>query len=75
MPAPKGKGLIVESQCQRILELAGVKDVWSKTSGQTKTKLNLIYACEKALKKTSSTKVRKEYSNDMDMVEGSEKNE
>ena len=74
MPAPVGKGLIVESQCQKILELAGIKDVWSKTLGQTKTKLNLVRACERALKKTSSTKVKKEYSESMNKVDGSEKN-
>ncbi len=60
MPAPNGKGLIVESQCQSILRLAGIKDAWSKTTGQTKTKLNLIYACEKALRKTISTKTKEE---------------
>lgn len=58
MPAPKGKGLCVEKECQKILELAGIKDVWSKTQGQTKNKINLIKACESALKKLVSTKVR-----------------
>ena len=61
IPAPKGKGLIAESQCQRILELAGIKNIWSKTIGQTKTKLNMVYACEEALRKTTSTKTKQEY--------------
>ena len=43
MPAPRGKGLCVEKECAKILSLAGIKDVWSKTEGQTGTKLNLIY--------------------------------
>ena len=42
MPAPKGKGLCVEKECAKVLALAGIKDVWSKTKGQTGTKLNLI---------------------------------
>ena len=38
MPAPKGKGLVIEKECAKILRLAGVKDVRSKSLGQTKTK-------------------------------------
>lgn len=58
MPAPKGKGLCVESEIAKILEFAGVKDVWSKTFGQTKNRINLILAAEAALKKLALTKVR-----------------
>ncbi len=58
MPAPKGKGLCVEKECAKVLGLAGIKDVWSKTQGQTKNKMNLIFACEDALKKLVSTKVK-----------------
>lgn len=58
MPAPKGTGLCVEKECQKILQLAGIKNVRSKTQGQTKTKINLILACEKALKQLMKTKVQ-----------------
>ena len=58
MPAPKGKGLCVESEIAKILEFAGIKDCWSKTFGQTKNRINLIKAAEKALKALSTTKVR-----------------
>ncbi|PIN73429.1 30S ribosomal protein S5 [Candidatus Woesearchaeota archaeon CG10_big_fil_rev_8_21_14_0_10_45_16] len=58
MPAPRGTGLCVEKECAKILALAGVKDIWSKTSGQTKTKLNLITACMDALKKLSEIKIQ-----------------
>ncbi len=57
IPAPKGTGLCVEPECQKILKLAGIKDVWSKSLGHTKTKLNLIKACIKALENLSATKV------------------
>jgi small subunit ribosomal protein S5 len=57
MPAPKGKGLICEKEVQKILALAGVKDVWSKIKGQARNKINLVHATEAALKKISSTKV------------------
>lgn len=58
MPAPRGTGLCVEPECQKILRLAGIKDIWSKTQGQTKTKINLITACFEALTKLSEMKVQ-----------------
>ena len=50
MPAPKGTGLVVEKECRKILKLAGVKDAYSKTFGQTRTKMNLAGACYNSLK-------------------------
>jgi len=58
MPAPKGKGLCVDKEIAKILMYAGIENVWSKTTGQTKNKLNLAYACEQALKKLTTTKAR-----------------
>jgi small subunit ribosomal protein S5 len=57
MPAPVGKGLIIEKECKKMLELAGIKDVWSRTKGMTKTKINLILACFKALKQLTEVKI------------------
>ncbi len=54
MPAPKGTGLVIDDECKKILKLAGIKDVYSKTYGQTKTKFNLAKACIKALEKLST---------------------
>ena len=70
MPAPKGTGLCVESSCAKILELAGIKDIWSKTFGQTKSKINLIKACISALKRLSSTKVRPHHYEQLGIIEG-----
>ncbi len=58
MPAPKGKGLCIETECAKMLKLAGIKDVWSKTMGQTRTTTNLVQACVSALKMLTKTKVR-----------------
>ena len=58
MPAPKGKGLVAEKEVQKILTLAGIKDIWSKTRGQTRNKINMVKACESALKQLIRTKVR-----------------
>jgi len=51
MPAPKGTGLVIDDECKKVMRLAGIKDVYSKTFGQTKTKFNLIKALIVALKK------------------------
>jgi small subunit ribosomal protein S5 len=70
MPAPRGKGLCIEKECAKILQLAGVKDIWSKTQGQTKTKLNLIYALMDALKKLSEFKVKPSEAAKLGIIEG-----
>jgi small subunit ribosomal protein S5 len=70
MPAPQGKGLCVEKECAKILALAGIKDIWSKTVGQTKTKLNLIYALLDALKKLSEVRIRPEDVEKLALIEG-----
>lgn len=52
IPAPKGTGLAIENECKKIMRLAGVKDIYSRTFGQTRTKINLAMACYLALKNT-----------------------
>ena len=70
MPAPKGTGLRVERECQKILGLAGIKDVWSKTYGQTRTKINLIYACFEALKLLMDMKINEKIAENLGVSEG-----
>ena len=52
-PAPQGTGLVIGDECKKILKLAGIKDVYGKTFGQTGTTMNLAQACIDALKKTN----------------------
>ncbi|MBU0757241.1 MAG: 30S ribosomal protein S5 [Nanoarchaeota archaeon] len=70
IPAPKGTGLIIERECAKILELAGIKDIWSQTFGKTGTKMNLIKACEKALKDLMATKIQPEHYERLSILEG-----
>lgn len=70
IPSPKGTGLIVEKECQKILKLAGIKDVWSITDGQTRSKLNLLYACFGALKKLIQFKLSRETAGALHILEG-----
>jgi len=55
-PAPQGTGLVVGDEAKKILRLAGIKDIYSKTFGKTRTTINLAKACINALKKTNRGK-------------------
>jgi small subunit ribosomal protein S5 len=70
MPAPPGTGLCIEKECAKMLELAGIKDVWSKTKGKTTTKINHVQACFAALKKLMTTKVRESDIEKLNMATG-----
>ena len=53
IPAPQGTGLVVANELKKILKLAGIKDVYSKTFGKQRTTFNLAKACIEALNKTN----------------------
>ena len=61
MPAPRGTGLVVERELAKLLRLAGYKDMRSKTFGQTRTKMNTVKACTKALKKAAGMRLKDEH--------------
>lgn len=50
LPAPKGLGLVVDDESKKIFRLAGIKDIWVKTTGNTQMRINLITAVFNALK-------------------------
>lgn len=56
IPAPKGKGLCITGECQKILKLAGINDIWSKSLGQTRSTINLVKALMAALQKMNDMK-------------------
>ncbi|MDD3753925.1 MAG: 30S ribosomal protein S5 [Methanobacterium sp.] len=56
IPAPRGVELAVGDVGKTILKLAGIEDIWSKTSGQTQTTINFAGAVFDALKKLSMVK-------------------
>jgi small subunit ribosomal protein S5 len=58
MPAPKGTGRCVNVEVAKILNIAGVEDVWSRTEGKTTSRINLVTATMAALKKLMSTKLQ-----------------
>jgi len=69
-PAPKGTGLKAEKEIAKILKLAGIKDIWSKTRGQTRNKLNVIEAVRKALLKLNTTKIQQKHIDSLAIRQG-----
>ncbi|MBI5393051.1 30S ribosomal protein S5 [Candidatus Woesearchaeota archaeon] len=74
MPAPKGTGLCVEKECQKVLKLAGIKNIWAKSLGHRSTKMNMILACFDALRKLSTTKISPVDYESLAIAEGSVQN-
>jgi small subunit ribosomal protein S5 len=60
IPAPQGTGLVVASELKKVLKLAGIKDVYSKSFGKIRTTFNTIKACFDALEKTNSMEDREQ---------------
>ena len=52
IPAPRGTGLVAGNVAKQILRLAGIQDVWTKTSGDTRTTNNYAKATFEALRNT-----------------------
>ncbi len=55
-PAPRGVGLAASATVRSVLELAGVKDMWTFTKGRTRDKYNMAMATFNALKKLNEMK-------------------
>ncbi|MCH7850046.1 MAG: 30S ribosomal protein S5 [Nanoarchaeota archaeon] len=51
IPAPQGTGLVVNDEIKKILRAVGIRDIYSKTSGKTRTTFNMAKACMAALNK------------------------
>jgi small subunit ribosomal protein S5 len=51
-PAPKGTGLVAGDIAKIVLRLAGIRDVWTQSMGETRTTLNFAKAAVNALHNT-----------------------
>ncbi|HLC45676.1 MAG TPA: 30S ribosomal protein S5 [archaeon] len=64
LPAPRGVGLVAGDTAKEILRLAGIKDVWLQTSGDTRSVGNfakaVINALESANRKKGTLKTQSE---------------
>jgi len=59
-PAPRGLGLAAGGTAKVVMQLAGIKDVWTRTEGQTRTTLNFAKATYEALKQTAIVRTMEE---------------
>ncbi len=57
-PAPRGLGLSSGGTAKKVLEIAGIKDVWARATGETRTTLNFAKATYNALVRTTTMKVK-----------------
>jgi small subunit ribosomal protein S5 len=70
-PAPHGIGLATGDVAKKILELAGIKDCWAFTKGQTKTIVNYAKAVFDALKKNAEMRITQNEIKKISIVSGS----
>lgn len=52
-PAPRGTGLAASDDVKKLMELAGIEDIWVKSRGQTRTRENLLKAAFQALQQVN----------------------
>ncbi len=57
LPAPKGVGLVASDSAKVVLRLAGIRDVWTRSRGETRTIHNVAKATVEALKQTYKLRV------------------
>ncbi|PSP80192.1 30S ribosomal protein S5 [Halobacteriales archaeon QS_1_68_20] len=56
-PAPRGLGLAGGETVRKVLELAGIEDAWTHSSGNTRTTVNFAKATFNALRNTAEARV------------------
>ena len=56
-PAPRGLGLAGGETVRKVLELAGIEDIWTRSSGNTRTTVNFAKATFNALRNTAEARV------------------
>ncbi|WP_449463154.1 30S ribosomal protein S5 [Tardisphaera miroshnichenkoae] len=61
-PAPRGTGLVASDTIKKILALAGISDVWSRTLGETRTTPNQALAAFDALKNMETMRRQEDWS-------------
>lgn len=70
LPAPKGIGLCVADEIKKIMTLAGINDIWCRSRGNTKMRINFINAVFNALKKLNVYKVKPDFEKKVGMKVG-----
>jgi len=69
-PAPKGIGLCVSNEVKKVMRLAGIRDIWCKTRGESQTRVNFIKAAFNALKRTDAVRVQEKFGKPVGLAVG-----
>ncbi|MDK2789769.1 MAG: small subunit ribosomal protein [Methanothermococcus sp.] len=69
-PAPRGVGLVAGNVAKAVLGLAGVKDAWTKSFGDTRTTFNFAVAAFEALKNLNFVRCLPEQKEKLGLTEG-----
>lgn len=59
-PAPRGLGVAAAETPKSILRMAGIKDAWTRSGGQTRTTINFALATLDAIKQASQMSLREQ---------------
>jgi small subunit ribosomal protein S5 len=70
IPAPRGLGLCAHDEIKKLLRLAGIRDIWMKSRGNTGMRINFISAVFNALKKLNKYKFTQEFKQKTGLVIG-----
>jgi len=58
MPAPRGLGIAAGGPAKKVMEMAGIKDVWTRTEGETRSTINFALATYNALLQTTTMRYK-----------------
>ena len=61
-PAPRGTGIVANKIAKRVLQLAGVKDIWTKAEGRTKNRFSTSMAVVNAIDELNKMRVKQPWS-------------
>ncbi|MEM3027548.1 MAG: 30S ribosomal protein S5 [Candidatus Bathyarchaeia archaeon] len=52
IPGPRGLGLVASEGVKTVLQLTGIRDIWTRAYGSTRTRASMVYATFDALRET-----------------------
>ncbi len=70
IPAPRGINLCVAPEIKKLIRLAGIRDLWTKSMGQTDTRINFVMANFNAFKNLNKLKTTTDSIKTTGMIEG-----
>ena len=70
-PAPRGLGLAIGDVGKKIIKLAGITDIWSRSFGQTQTTINFAKAIFDSLKNTNNMSYQERHIKSLGIIDGS----